>query len=176
MKKLLVILPFLIISCQKKEMISEDGKETDSVILSDQTVIDNKIDSAANGIVAIDELNATKASFKTFRIVDGDSIVKTINADMIPLTITDEFTPQVQKMVLKIKNFDRSKIVGTITPENPQMNIRFNQMKLPNGDYDGPFGRELNYEIKQKGEICLIIAKSNMSSGDATGKFKIRIE
>lgn len=176
MKKLFVILPFLIISCQKKEMISKDGKKTDSVILSDQTVIDNKIDSAANGIVAIDELNATKTSFKTFRVVDGDSIVKTINADMIPLTITDELTPKVQKMVLKIKNFDRAKIVGTITPENPQMNIRFNLIKLANGDYDGPFGRELNYELKGKGEIWLIIAKSNMASGDATGKFKIRIE
>ena len=176
MKKLLAILAFLIVSCQKNEMISEDGKKSDSVILSDQTVIDNKIGSAANGIVAMDELNATKASFKTFRVVDGDSIVKTINADMIPLTITDEFTPKVQKLVLKIKNFDRAKIVGTITPENPQMNIRFNQMKLANGDYDGPFGRELNYEIKEKGEIWLIIAKSNMASGDATGKFKIRIE
>ena len=176
MKKLLVILPLLIISCQKKEMISEDGKKTDSVILSDQTVIDNKIDSAANGIVAMGDLNATKASFKTFRVVNGDSIVKTINADMIPLTITDEFTPKVQKLVLKIKNFDRAKIVGKITSENPQMNIRFNQIKLTNGDFDGPFGRELNYEIKEKGEIWLIIAKSNMASGDATGKFKIRIE
>ena len=176
MKKFLVILPFLIISCQKKEVISENGIKSDSVILSDQTVIDNKIDSAANGIVAIDDLNATKATFKTFRIVDGDSIVKTINADMIPLTITDEFTPKVQKMVLKIKNFDRAKIVGKITSENPQMNIRFNQIKLTNGDFDGPFGRELNYEIKEKGEIWLIIAKSNMASGDATGKFKIRIE
>ena len=95
---------------------------------------------------------------------------------MIPLTITDEFTPKVQKMVLKIKNFDRAKIVGTITPENPQMNIRFNQIKLTNGDYDGPFGREINYEIKEKGEIWLIIAKSNMASGAATGEFKIRIE
>lgn len=176
MKKLLLILPLLIISCQKKEVISENGIKSDSVILSDQTVIDNKIDSAANGIVAIDDLNATKATFKTFRIVDGDSIVKTINADMIPLTITDEFTRKVQKMVLKIKNFDRAKIVGTITPENPPMNIRFNQIKLANGDYDGPFGRELNYEIKEKGEIWLIIAKSNMASGDASGKFKIRIE
>lgn len=176
MKKLLAILPFFIISCQKKEKISENGIKSDSVILSDQTVIDNKIDSAANGIVAIDELNASKASFKTFRVVDGDSIVKTINADMIPLTITDEFTPKVQKMVLKIKNFDRAKIVGFITPEDPQMNIRFNQIKLPNGDYDGPFGREINYEIKEKGEVWLIIAKSNMASGDATGKFKIRIE
>lgn len=176
MKKLLLILPLLIISCQKKEVISENGIKSDSVILSDQTVIDNKIDSAANGIVAIDDLNATKATFKTFRIVDGDSIVKTINADMIPLTITDEFTPKVQKMVLKIKKFDKSKIVGTITPENPQMNIRFNQIKLTDGDYDGPFGHELNYEIKEKGEIWLIIARSNMASGDATGKFKIRIE
>ena len=55
------------------------------------------------------------------------------------------------------------------------MNIRFNQIKLANGDYDGPFGREISYDIKQKGEIWLIVSKSNMASGETKGKFEIEL-
>ena len=77
MKKLFVLIPLMLFSCTKKHVLAENTTKNDSVILLDQNSIDNKIDSAANGIVAIDELNATKASFKTFRVVDGDSIVKT---------------------------------------------------------------------------------------------------
>ena len=39
---------------------------------------------------------------KTFRIIDGDRIIKTINANMIPLTISDEFTTDQQKLILKM--------------------------------------------------------------------------
>lgn len=175
MKKLLAILPLLLLSCTKKEAVSENTAKPDSVILSDNN-IDNKMDSAANGIVSIDENNALKESFKTSRVIEGDKIIKTIQADMIPLTIADEFTKSDEQMVLKIKNFTGKKIAGKLTPENPQMNIRFNQIKLANGDYDGPFGRDIKYDIKQNGEIWLLIGKSNMASGESKGKFTINLE
>ncbi|QOW10847.1 hypothetical protein Q73A0000_11010 [Kaistella flava (ex Peng et al. 2021)] len=175
MKKLLVILPLLLMSCTKKEAVSENTAKHDSVILSDDN-IDNKMDSAANGNVSIDENNALKESFKTSRIIEGNKIIKTIQADMIPLTIADEFTKPDQQMVLKIENFTGKKIDGKITPENPQMNIRFNQIKLAKGDYDGPFGRDINYDIKENGEIWLLIGKSNMASGDTKGKFTINLK
>ncbi len=176
MKKLLVILPFLMMSCQKNEVVTETILNNDSVIVSDQNSMDNKMDSAAKGIVSLDESNATKASFKTFRIIDGDSIIKTINADMIPLTISDEFTTDQQKYVLKIKNFGGKKIVGKITPTNGQMNIRFNQIKLANGSYDGPFGLEISEDIDESGEIWLIIGKSLMASGNLKGKFTVSLK
>ena len=92
---------------------------------------------------------------------------------MIPLTLTDEFTTENQQYIIKIKNFNRPKIFGAITPKNPKMNIRFNQIKLSDGSLDGPFGREITYEIPQKGEIWLLIGKSNMASGEITGEFSV---
>ena len=56
------------------------------------------------------------------------------------------------------------------------MNIRFSQIKLPNGNFDGPFTQDISYEVKEKGEIWLIIGKSNMASGEAKGKFKVTIK
>lgn len=177
MKKFLAILPLLLImSCTQKEVTSENMAKNDSIIRADQNTIDNKMDSAANGTVALDQDNALKESFKKERVVEGNKIITTVDADMIPITFSDEFTNADQQMTVKIKNFNRNNIVGKITPENSQMNIRFNQIKLANGDYDGPFGRDMKYDIKNKGEIWLIIGKSNMASGDATGKFTVKLE
>ena len=175
MKKLLVILPLLMMSCQKNEAVTEKTVNNDSIIVADQNVM-NEMDSAANGIVSIDENNAAKKSFKTFRVIDGDSIIKTINADMLPVTIADEFTTDDQKYILKIKNFNGKKIVGKITPTNANMNVRFNQIKLANGNYDGPFGLEISEEIDQPGEIWLIIGKSLMASGVSKGKFTVELK
>ena len=176
MKKILTTLPLLLIlSCTKKEVTAENTMKNDSTIVSDATVI-NKMDSAANGNVSIDEDNALKESFKKDRVVEANKIIHTIEAEMIPITISDEFTNSDQQMIVKIKNFTGNNIVGKINPVNPQMNIRFNQIKLANGDYDGPFERDLKYVIKEKGEIWLIISKSNMASGEGVGKFTLTLK
>ena len=172
----MVLIPVILFSCNKKEAVSQNTASADSVMVSDQIVIQNKMDSAANGIVSIDENNAAKESFETSRVVESNKIVKTINGEMLPMEIADEFTENDQQMIIKIKNFTGKNIDGKIDPTNPKMNIRFNQIKLPNGDYDGPFGRDIHYDIKEKGEIWLIIAKSNMASGDVTGKFTVSLQ
>ena len=176
MKKLLVLIPLMIFACTKKEVTSENIANNDSAIVSDQNVIDNKMDSAANGIVSLDENNASNESFKTVRAIDGDSIIQNINAEKLPLTITDEFTNDRQKLIIKINNFTGKEIVGKVTSNNSDMNIRFNQIKLPNGDYDGPFGADLDYKIEKPGEIWLIIGKNLMASGKPTGKFTVTLK
>ncbi len=173
MKKLLVIIPVLLISCKKNEKISEITTQSDSVISSQNH--SSNADSSSKGIVVINEEKPKEIS-KTFRVIDGDSIIKTINGDMIPLRINDEFTTDQQKYILKIKNFDAKKIRGTVTSDNNDMNIRFNQIKLPSGELDGDFGPEINYEVKEKGEVWLIIGKNLMASGNPKGKFTVTLK
>lgn len=170
MKKLLAILPLLIVSCQKD--VASSNLKSDSVMLSKQSDIAPKIDSAPTGLVMVDKMDALEKD----RVIEGEEIIKTIDASQFPITIADEFSDADQQMIIKIKNFKTDKISGIITPENPEMNIRFNQIKLTNGDYDGPFGSNLTYDIKSEGEIWLIIAKSNMASGETKGKFSVRLE
>lgn len=170
MKKLLAILPLLLFSCQKNESVTETSTNNDSVMITG-----NEIDSPAEGIVVIDQ-QKPKTVTKAFRVIAGDSIIKTINADMIPLVISDEFTTDQQKYILKIKNFDGMKIIGKINPENSTMNIRFNQIKLADGSFDGPFGLEMSEDIDKPGEIWLIIGKSLMASGKSQGKFSLELK
>lgn len=176
MKKLILLIPFILFSCNKKET-DITSTNVDSTIVRDGNIVENNLDSANNGIISIDESKPDqKEMAKTFRVIDGDSIIKTINGDMIPLKINDEFTTDQQKFILKIKNFDSKKISGTVASDNNDMNIRFNQIKLPSGEMDGPFGPEINYEVKEKGEVWLIIGKNLMASGNPKGKFTVTLK
>lgn len=95
---------------------------------------------------------------------------------MLPLTISDEFTSADQQYIIKVKNFASKNITGLIKPASGTMNIRFNQIKLPDDTYDGPFGRDISHQITETGEIWLIIGNSNMASGDNTGKFTVDLK
>ena len=175
MKKLLYLLPFLILSCTKTEKISTASSGDESVFVNSQQDAIEKKDSLKTGVVALPELPNQKIS-KTFRVISGDSIIKTINGDMVPVTINDEFTTDRQKFYLNIKNFTGKKIVGNVTSKNSDMNIRFNQIKMPDGKYDGPFGAEISKDIDKPGEIWLIVGKNQMASGNPKGKFSVTLK
>lgn len=176
MKIAIFIIPLFLLNCTKKDA---DSKmiTTDSTEISEPAYVENPNDSSSKGVIFPSDAELDKKEMaKTFRVIDGDSIIKTINGDMIPLTISDEFTTEKQKFILQIKNFTGKKIMGTVNATDKEMNIRFNQIKLLNGELDGPFGREINYDVKQNGEIWLIIGKSLMASGKSTGKFTITLK
>lgn len=168
MKKLVFVGLFLILSCSK-EQTSDVAEISDTSNTGSAKEI---IDSAENETQA--NLDTTVVDSQPAD--DGSEIVKMISGDGIPLELTEEFTSDQQQFIIKIRDFTGSNISAAIIPEKPSMNIRFNQIKLPNGEYDGPFGREISYKIQQNGEIWLIVGKSNMASGTARGKFKVVIE
>lgn len=60
------------------------------------------------------------------------------------------------RIYVKIKNEDLSKLKATIIPSTANGNIRFNQIISPDNTSDGPFGKELNIELKQKGNYIQV--------------------
>ena len=171
----MVLLPLLICSCTKKDthskMITKDSTE-----IPDQRSVEYPTDSSKGVVLSSNDEPDKNEMAKTFRIIDGDRIIKTINANMIPLTISDEFTTDQQKLILKIKNFKGKEIVGKISSKNADMNLRFNQIKFADGSFDGPFGRAISIEIPKPGEIWLIIGKNLMADGKLIGKFSVSLQ
>jgi hypothetical protein len=106
---------------------------------------------------------------------DGQ-IIRTADANQLPFTIGEEFTKDDQDFILKLTRYDRPNIKAKISTKEKDFNIRFNQIRLPNGNYDGPFGREITYETPGKGEVWLIIGKNNMASGNTKGSFTVTVE
>lgn len=177
MKKLLFIIPLVIFSCKKESAISETASK-DSLENVEKVQKISK-DSIAKRDSAINNSPITKEVLRTgvMREVEGNKIIRIADAEQLPFNIGEEFTGDNQEFILKIKNFAKDNISASIKPENSDMNIRINQIKLPNGDYDGPFGREIsNYEVPQKGEVWLLVGKSNMASGETKGNFTVSVE
>lgn len=166
MKKLLLLAPILLWSCNKSDSVKESASSVDT---RQQRPVER--DSATE---VIKEVPMGRQGM--MREVEGNKIIRTVDAQQIPFNIGEEFTEEDQQFIVKIKNFRQKTISGEVTPENAEMNIRFNQIKLPDGTFDGPFGRQISYTAKNDGELWLIIGKSNMASGETKGKFSVSIK
>ena len=70
----------------------------------------------------------------------------------------------------------KGKLKATITPEDNHLNIRFSQIIMPDSTSDGPFGRQIQYDLKQSGTYKLIIAPNTMAEGKKSGDFTVRLE
>lgn len=174
---ILSILAF--ISC-KKETSTTSSTSNDSINLVESNSIETIIDSS--GIKKEDSILNNKPFIKEdvkkglMREIQNNKIIRTIDAARLPVTIDEEFTQENQELVLKILHFPNKNISAKINTDEKDFNIRFNQIKTPNGQLDGPFGRDLSYELSSKGEILLIIGKSNMASGKTMGLFSVSID
>ncbi len=179
MKKLLWIVPLLVISCQKEKPVEKNAQQ-DSLSAVLDSAPAKAVDSAAVRDSVINNAPATKKVLAkgVMRDTDNGRIVREADASELPFTIGDAFTGDNEQLILKIHHYPGSEFSASVTPENKMMNIRINQIKSPDGSYDGPFGRTVSgYPLRGKGsEVWLIIGKSNMASGDATGSFKVTVE
>lgn len=179
MKKSLLLIPLMIVACKKEPAVTavSDKDSTiktempDSVMKSDSAALRKK-DSIINNAPATKEVLRKGV----MRSEKEGQIVRPADASQLPFTLGEAFTKDDQELVLKLINYDQPNIKAKITTKEKEFNIRFNQIKLPNGDYDGPFGRDITYETPGKGEVWLIIGKSNMASGNTKGSFTVSVE
>ncbi|MFY1046816.1 hypothetical protein [Chryseobacterium sp. GP-SGM7] len=175
MKKLFfAFIPLLVISC-KKEVPAIETK-TDSIIVSEQSANTIKVDSQNIKINQDSVKNSSIDGKDEVTGVKNGEIIKVVDGENLPVSIEEKFTDQNQKLVLKIKNYQKSDLKAIVLPKNNNMNIRFNQIKTPDGKFDGPFGREISYKIPKNGEVWLIIGKNLMAEGDLTGDFSVKVE
>lgn len=160
---LITVLTAVLFSCNKapNRPIDENKQNPLSTLIPSQDSSKVKNENSAERI----------------RTIEADTITVETDASEFPLKIDDRFTNENQFFVLKIKNVEAGKISVIVQPKNDKMNIRINQIKLPNGEFDGPFGRDMKeYPIPEKGEVWLRIGKSNMASGAAAGNFSLQVE
>lgn len=179
MKKSLLLIPLIIISCKKETNIpGVSGK--DSTVVTEMPDSTYRPDSVAlrKKDSIINNAPATKEVLRkgVMRSEKEGQIIRTADASQIPFTLGEAFTKDDQELVLKLTHYEQPNIKAKISTKEKDFNIRFNQIKLPNGDYDGPFGREIAYETPGKGEVWLIIGKSNMASGNTKGNFTVTVE
>ncbi len=173
MKKLLFVIPIVLFSC-KKEVKTTETKSYDSVTLKQKS--ENKADSITKKDDSKVPDTITAEDVKSSTEENGNVLIKSVDGSHLPMIIQEEFTKDHDKLILKISNYSKPKLKAKIVTKQNDFNIRINQIKLPDGTMDGPFGREITYDIPEKGEVSLIIGKNNMADGKITGVFSVKIE
>ncbi|WP_312195922.1 hypothetical protein [Epilithonimonas vandammei] len=152
--KYLTLIPVFLVACKKEPKL--EATEVDTL-----TVVEKPIDSLSTILKTEKESNQN---------------IVTVDASKMPIRLNLEITNPNDQIILRLENLNQTKIKGYLKTEKP-MNIRFNQIRMPDNTFDGPFSQTIEYDTKQKGEYWLILSKSNMASGEApTGKFFIKIE
>ena len=151
--KYLATLPFFLMACKKDPVIKE-----------------TKLDTATTIVKPADTLTTILKNEK-----ESNQNIVTVDASKMPIRLNLEIKNPDDQLILKLENLNQSKIKGYIKPAQP-MNIRFNQIRMPNNTFDGPFAQTIEYDTKQKGEYWLIMAKDNMADGNPVGKFFVKVE
>jgi len=66
-------------------------------------------------------------------------------------------------------------LFATLSTTDAAANIRFNQVFMPDGSADGPFGRTLHYPVKQQGVYTIKVGEDLMAEGPYQGSFTVTI-
>lgn len=176
MKKILLIVPLFLLSC-KKDVVENTNLNSDSVVISDssQTSLPKNNTENQDSLIANSPVVERVLDEGVNRNIEQDQIIRTADASMFPFTIGDQFTKENQRFVLKITNVKQPKLKISVESKEP-MNIRINQIKKPDGTFDGPFGKTITLDSKQAGEYWVIIGKNQMADGNKIGHFTIKAE
>ncbi|RQP08330.1 MAG: hypothetical protein EAS48_10380 [Chryseobacterium sp.] len=166
MKKLFLI-PILLMACAKNEAPADNGTPEDSIGV-DATYVQPVDTVPAADSKALSQDTFDNGKTETEKIVD---------ASQLPLAIKGELSGEPgQKFTLKIKNFNGNNLNAKLRTDEKMQNIRINQIRMPDGSFDGPFGQDLSYETPQKGEYWLIIGHNLMADGKMKGGFTLEVK
>lgn len=151
--KYLALIPLFLVACKKEPEVK-----------------DTKVDTVTTIAKPADSLSAIVKTAK-----ESNQNIITVDASKMPIRLNLEIKNSDDQIVLKLENLNQPKIKGYLKTETP-INVRFNQIRMPDNTFDGPFGPTIEYDTKQKGEYWLIFAKNNMADGEPVGKFFVKIE
>lgn len=161
-----ILFGLAVLQSCKKQPQSPSVQNSDSIF--------TKHNEGSSDVKSPDTLNEQHVPADT-RLTKTDTL-RIIQGNKLPVKLEGQFVKDQQKLTIKIENFDKPQVVARIIPSDGDMNIRLNQIRLADGSFDGPFGRNLTYKISQKGEIWLIIGHDLMADGKMTGTFKVEID
>jgi len=114
--------------------------------------------------------------------IQKESIISTPDSVVIEMDIKDgkgiveTCKNKDQTIYIQFESEDYRKISAHLSSTDSTANIRFSQIFLPDGSADGPFGRDMEYNLSIKG-LYTISVNENMMAGDPwEGPFEVEIE
>lgn len=82
----------------------------------------------------------------------------------------------MKTVIVEFNPGDSTWLHGWLSSKDSIANIRFDQIIMPDSTMDGPFGREIEYKLTQRGTYQLSIGESLMAGDPWAGVFLLRIQ
>lgn len=76
---------------------------------------------------------------------------------------------------LEFDSHGYSKLDAQLSVVDSMANVRISQIIMPNGEMDGPFGRDIQYDLPIEGSYKLLIHESLMAGDPWGGDFTINV-
>lgn len=91
------------------------------------------------------------------------------------VTVTGKLNGINKPVTVIIPVLHAGELSALLTTEDPIANIRIDQILMPDGKADGPFGRRLVRKISKTGTYKLIISENQMQGDEWKGKFMLKL-
>lgn len=105
-----------------------------------------------------------------------NTVLHPAEADTITLNIQNgKATARIYKVAdqhinIKFNAGDFTRMTGTVTSPDSTANIRFSQILMPDGQMDGPFGRDISYNLDKRGNYVLFLHENQMAGDPWAGE------
>lgn len=110
-----------------------------------------------------------------------NNILYPLTNDTITINITDNkgeaiiHKKETQTVYIKLKSDGYTKLSANLTSNDSTANVRFSQIIMPNGEMDGPFGRDIQYNLPLNGDYILTVNENIMAGDPWEGNFKVSV-
>lgn len=133
---------------------------------------------AENDTQATMDTTATtvQSTLKVTKTNQDSLIVATVTAGSIPDSITVNIDQVYQRVHVVINEVTTDSLVASLSVPGTERNLRINQIMMPDGSMDGPFGHDIHYGTAQNGNYTLVIGKDNMADGQVEGPVTIYLK
>lgn len=131
-------------------------------------------------------------------VVKKDSLVKpqsdSLNKKSVPVVAYNETTDTIhvkivygkakidtvkspgQRLIFVLNADTANKLNLKITPKDSLANLRITQIQDSKGNSDGPFGKEIQFETKEKGVHQIHISENQMQGNPWGGRFTFEVK
>lgn len=126
----------------------------------------------SKGGIFVDETLASRVGSQAVAPVDSG----VVRIDMVYGKGTAEIRKDADQTVyLEFSSNGFTKLSAHLSSSDPQANIRFSQIVLPDGTMDGPFGQSIDYDLPADGVYRLSVHENMMAGDPWSGVFKVDI-
>ena len=120
----------------------------------------------------------------TSKTLSTDSLknMETADRDSISLDLKDgsaqqeALMAQGKRVVFSFETKILGKLSATVKAAQPNGNVRIAQIFMPDNSADGPFGQDMEYNLKEPGVYRIVVSENQMAGNPYNGPFTITVK